>query len=550
MGAPDTKLPEEAKLPWSAEEIAGWSPKRRDFLRAVTAIGGLAAVGGLSGCGGSSGEAIAQTSQSLLDQYRNALLADAAFWEEVQKRFILNPNRLFMNIGTAGSMPKVTVDRFNSENTTYAVESQNGYSNFLTQRTAIARGAPAGQTPAAGNGFGVDPDELVISYNTSDGMNHAILGIQWQAGDVVITTNREHPGGDVPLAVARDRYGLIVRRVTLPVGNNQTAAGIAKLFADEIDAARAAGQRVRALMWSSPDFLTGTMLPIRRIVDVAIQKSPGFTPIITICDGAHLPSMMAYDYAALGVDFMAGAGHKWQCAAGSTGILIIRNKVRASANPLPLPAYFPVTTAGLGGTAPTAAIVDGRDPNSQKLLVGTTPWASRAGSTSSTAVFDIGSAIQSCGSKHVPLINSVAESRAMWDSIGRRKIETYILTLSRYAKEKIATEWGVEALYAPKDDQELISALTSFDPFYGLPTSPNGTTAASAIASSTLSGQVVSRMASEDNIVVRNTTVPTPAGNRYPLRLSTHLWHDAADVDRALASARRIARAVMGLPPA
>ena len=301
MGAPDTKLPEEAKLPWSAEEIAGWSPKRRDFLRAVTAIGGLAAVGGLSGCGGSSGEAIAQTTQSLLDQYRNALLADAAFWEEVQKRFILNPNRLFMNIGTAGSMPKVTVDRFNSENTTYAVESQNGYSNFLTQRTAIARGAPAGQTPADGNGFGVDPDELVISYNTSDGMNHAILGIQWQAGDVVITTNREHPGGDVPLAVARDRYGLIVRRVTLPVGNNQTAAGIAKLFADEIDAARAAGQRVRALMWSSPDYLTGTMLPIRRIVDVAIQKSAGFTPIITICDGAHLPGMMAYDYAALGV---------------------------------------------------------------------------------------------------------------------------------------------------------------------------------------------------------------------------------------------------------
>lgn len=550
MGASDSKVRSEGGLPWTMEEIDGWSPKRRDFLRAVTALGGLAAVGGLSGCGDGSGDAIAQTTQTLAEQMRSALLSDAAFWEEVQKRFILNPSKLFMNIGTAGSMPKVTVDRFNSENITYAVESQNGYSNFLTQRTAIARGAAAGQTPAAGNGFGVDPDELVISYNTSDGMNHAILGIVWERGDCVITTNREHPGGDVPLAVARDRYGLIVRRITLPVGNNQTAAGIAKQFADEIDAARAAGQRVRALMWSSPDFLTGTMLPIRRIVDVAIQKSAGFSPIITICDGAHLPGMMAYDYAALGVDFMAAAAHKWQCGPGSTGILIIRNKVRASANPLPLPAYFPVVTSGLSGTASSAAITDGRDPAAQRLLVGTVPWANRAGSTSSTAVFDIGGVIQSCGSKHVPLINAVAESCAMWDSIGRRKIETYIVTLARYAKEKIAADWGVDALYAPKDDQELLSALTAFDPFFGLPNGPTGTTAAAAIASSTLSGQVVSRMSSEDNIIVRNTTVPTPGGNRYPLRMSTHLWHDPNDVDKALASARRIARSVMGLPPA
>ncbi len=176
------------------------------------------------------------------------------------------------------------------------------------------------------------------------------------------------------------------------------------------------------------------------------------------------------------------------------------------------------------------------------------PWASRAGSTAPTAVFDIGSVIQSCGSKHVPLIAAVGEACRMWDEIGRKNIETYILTLARYAKEKIATDWGVGALYAPKDDPELLSALTSFDPFFGLPTSQNGTTADAAIASATLSGQVVTRMLNEDGIIVRNTTVPTPGGNRYPLRLSTHLWHDPADVDRALTSARRLARAVMGLP--
>jgi len=49
MGANEVKKVQGTELPWSEEEVATWSPKRRDFLRAVTSIGGLAAVGGLSG---------------------------------------------------------------------------------------------------------------------------------------------------------------------------------------------------------------------------------------------------------------------------------------------------------------------------------------------------------------------------------------------------------------------------------------------------------------------------------------------------------------------
>ena len=75
----------------------------------------------------------------------------------------------------------------------------------------------------------MDVDELVVSYSTSDGMCHSILGIPWERGDVVITTNQEHPGGDVPLAIARDRYGLIVRRIVLPVGNGTRPQQVRRL---------------------------------------------------------------------------------------------------------------------------------------------------------------------------------------------------------------------------------------------------------------------------------------------------------------------------------
>ena len=60
------------------------------------------------------------------------------------------------------------------------------------------------------------------------------------------------------------------------------------------------------------------------------------------------------------------------------------------------------------------------------------------------------------------------------------------------------------------------------------------------------SNTLVSRLRSEYGIVVRNTTVPVRTGpatteNHYPLRVSTHLWHSARDVDYFVRSAWALA---------
>ena len=521
--------PEPKALSFSEEQIQAWSPKRRDFMRAFGVGAAAVAAGGLSACSSASAASAAETQ-------RAALLADEAFWTQVQGRFILNPGKVFMNIGTAGSMPKSVVDRFNTENLEYARESTSGYSNFLTQRTKIAPG------------FGVSPDELVLSYNTSDGMSKSILGIPWQTGDVVITTNHEHPGGYVPLGVAVERYGVIVRRVTLPTGDGSvmlsdgsmaphTPALYRTLFRNEVLAAQAAGQRVRAIMWSSPTFLTGIMLPIAEIMQVCKEFN-----LISICDGAHLPGMMAYNYGELGVDFMAGAGHKWQCGPGSTGILVIRNRARANAAAT-LPPYYPVVSSSGTLSAPTSGV---RPARTGPGATGTVPWTQRGD-------YDIGSAVQSIGSMHVPLFNAVTQACEDWDAIGRKKIETYVLGLSNYAKERIIEIWGSsDALYSPRDPG-LASALTSFNPFHGIDGSKNlvaRTTATNASIAASPSGNLVARLLAERNLVVRNTTTPRINGagttaSVQPIRMSTHLWHDPADVDKALNDIREMAQQIV-----
>lgn len=528
----------------AAPDLANWSSQRRDFLKMVGVGVGAMSLGGLVGCGGASAQNVpGPVGPTTTEALRAQLLANESFWTAVRGRFVLNPQKVFMNIGTAGSMPQSVLTRFAAENQTYAVESQNGYGNYLTQRTAIARGTGA----LAGRGFGVEPDELVVSYNTSDGMSKVLLGIPWERGDVVITTNQEHPGGDVPLGIAVERYGVIVRRIKLPVGDGSVMLADGSmaehtpelyntLFRNEVLAARAQGQRVRAIMWSCPTYITGTILPIDQVMKVCKEFN-----LISICDGAHLPGMMAYNYAEFGVDFMAAAAHKWQCAPGSTGILIVRNRARANAA-ASLPPYYPVVTSSANTTL---------QAGSRPYLTGsnntvTVPWTQRGD-------YDIGSAIQSIGSMHVPLINGVAQACADWDTIGRKDIETYVLTLSAYAKAKIIEMWGVEALYTPRNPL-LSSALTSFNPFFGLDGTRalvRRTTATNASIAASPSSRLVSLLA-ERNLVVRNSTVPRLTAvnttvNELPIRLSTHLWHSASQVDAALALIRSTAIEVIGL---
>ncbi len=453
---------------------SGWTNKRRDFLRMLGYGAGAATLGPmLMACGSSNSATASET-------LRLQLAADEAFWTNVQSMFTLNPAKTFMNIGTAGSMPKQTLDLFDTENRKKAAESGNGYSNLLDLRKLAAPG------------FGVDADELAFSANTSSGMCHAILGIPWQAGDVIVTTNHEHGGGLTPLNIAKDRYGIEISMIPMPVGNNQTAATYQNLFDERIRSLKAAGKRVRAVMWSSPTYKTGTLLPIAEIMEIVKAHE-----LISIVDGAHLPGMMDYNYGALGMDFMSGAGHKWQCGPGSTGILIMRNKIRAS-NPLPLPKWFPVHTSS---------------------------YSTRERTTNGTETFDIAASVTSCGSVHTPMFQALVNACQLWDSIGRKKIETYDLTLSAYLKEKIVERWGIDSLYSPKDDPKLCCALTSWNPFQNK----------ADVMDSVKSTAFVSRLQAEypQGLIIRNSgfEVIGAAAQHYAMRVSTHVWHDANDID-------------------
>ena len=382
-----------------------------------------------------------------------------------------------MNIGTAGSMPIEVQEVLNTENRRAARECLNGYGNFRAIREQIAPG------------FGADADEIAISGNTSDGMCHALFGLQWERGDEIVTTNHEHPGGNVPMALLQDRFGVVIKRVIVPVGNKQKAEDYVELFERQIT------PKTKALVWSSPTYKTGTMLPVKLLAKLAMDRG-----LVSICDGAHLPGMMNINYRESGLDFMAGAAHKWQCAPLGTGILYVRNKVTA-ANQRPLPVYFPAIT-------------------SSYPLTGGLP----ARATGPKETDDLAARIQSCGSRNMPVYAATAKACEIWDRIGRGKVEAYTLALSAHLKEKVAAKWGVESLYSPKDDPRLACALTAFNPMRR----------PADIMDKPKSDAFVKRIQDEYGFIIRNVNFPVPGAEKehFGIRISTHIWTNAAEIDQ------------------
>lgn len=397
-------------------------------------------------------------------------------WRQARRLFDLRGRTLHMEATTVGS--QLAGIEHDDEPTCIA--------DFQQIRQAIAPG------------FGCDHDEILVTNSTTDSISKVMAGLELSPGDEVLTTNHENWGGLAPLAIARDRHSIVIKKIKVPVGNGQRAEDYVERFADAIS------ERTKVLMFSSPTATTGTLLPIQMLARLAQQRG-----LITIVDGAHLPGMMNVGFHQLGVDFLAGSGYKWQCGPGGTALLYVRNKVLPQFNPQPLPKLWPVISIWYpleGGLPPRGA---GPEP-----------------------AYDIAEYLQNTGSASVGRMHAFQKACQTWDRLGRKRIEEHLLELSAYLKQRISEFWGDAALYSPSDDPRLATALTTFNPFRKQDDAFDGDRFE----------EFVNRLQSEFQIVVKHTQffVADEAAERHAVRIATRVYHTRDDVDCLIEAMRKL----------
>jgi len=153
------------------------------------------------------------------------------------------------------------------------------------------------------------PDEIMLSENTTIGINVVAHGIDWRQGDNVILSDHEHPGNRIPWYGLTPRYGVEVR--FLPVQHDATAMVAA--LDGLLDA------RTRVVSVSHVCRRTGQRLPAAELIACAHARG-----VPVLLDGAQAVGAVPVDVRELDCDFYTFSGHKYLLAPQGTGGLYVR----------------------------------------------------------------------------------------------------------------------------------------------------------------------------------------------------------------------------------
>ena len=340
---------------------------------------------------------------------------EAPFFRGFARQFSLDPKVVYLMAGQKGSQPHSVRKRY-----------QQGLDETARDPFPVHLEPTADTRARIASGYGASVDEIAISRNTADALSLILMGIEWQGGDEILVSPMEHPAGMAPVLRLAAGFGVKVGQWGMPGQRSSTADEVVEAVRKRIRPGI-----TRAIFFSSPLWPNGQRLPERRIAALAQEAGA-----ITVADGAHYGGMIEPRLDESGIDFWAISGHKWQCGPGGTGILYIRNR-QHPANPTPLPRFHIIRSS----------MVDMPHDGSRP------------------ADFDIGAAMSKYGFPESADWRALGDVCALWDEVGRARIQAWTHNLAEYLRQRIAATFGDDAFLQPTIDPALKSAKVCFNPF-------------------------------------------------------------------------------------
>jgi L-cysteine/cystine lyase len=228
----------------------------------------------------------------------------------------LTQEQIYMNTGWIGPSPQPVIDIVRDA---LELEARSGPASL--EGLALSRHASEEARIAVAGLLNAEPDEILLTHGTTEGVHVVLHGYPWQPGDELLTCNLEHSAVATPAAVIEERHGVTVQRVELA----------ADASAGEILEAVAAALtlRTRIVALSHIEYTCGLRLPMEAIIRLAHEAGA-----LVLVDGAQTGGAIAVDVRQLRADFYSISGQKWLLGPQGTGAMFFNRDHMAAIEPL------------------------------------------------------------------------------------------------------------------------------------------------------------------------------------------------------------------------
>ena len=243
------------------------------------------------------------------------LAGDEEFWSGIRGGYRLKPDYINLENGYYNIQPDEILEAFiqhvrevNYEGAYYMRTVQFERKKAIAARLAALAGC--------------SPDDLIITRNTTESLDMIIGGYPWKQGDEAIMAEQDYGAMLRMFQQVERRSGVVRKMVSVP---NHPASDEELVAVYE----RAITPRTRLLMVSHMVNVTGQILPVRKICDMAHARG-----VEVMVDAAHTYAQIQHVIPALDCDYYGSSLHKWLSAPLGAGILFVKKEKVARIWPL------------------------------------------------------------------------------------------------------------------------------------------------------------------------------------------------------------------------
>jgi isopenicillin-N epimerase len=276
---------------------------RRDFLTLAGKGLGLAALS--SATVASLLQNVEAATKSVAKLTPEEAAMDEDYWSIIQNSFSVTRGIINLNNGGVSPSPRIVTEAL--VRYTWQQEDATAYTMWEilqpqceTIRTGLAEL------------FGCDREEIAITRNASESLEILLMGMDFKAGDEILTTTQDYPRMLTTLRQREKREGLKLKLIQIPIPPKNLG---------EITAAFEKGisDRTRLILIAHQVNITGQITPVKAVCEMARAKG-----IETIVDGAHSFAQFDFKQKDLGCDYFGTSLHKWLYAPKGTGMLYVK----------------------------------------------------------------------------------------------------------------------------------------------------------------------------------------------------------------------------------